>query len=290
MTDMTDEAVKALLDGATPGRRVQFHGSYCPEAVGTPFSDWDTSHDVSVIRPDGSRYRLAHYKHASDAYLSQMAPDLARALLDARAELAQARADAKAAVALVVEQAAEVCDNLAIGYAKHKGVPGALHDAARDIRALADLDGLAAVEALRVEARENAMQALASMGQAQEAYEAQLEAEAELARVRADAALAQARGMERAAEILAKEMQMIVAADRWKGRDLHSAPPEKWHKLRPETQQFWIDTATRILAALEATPEALAQTPTDPGDGWTWNERLGWIGPDGKPADPRRRG
>lgn len=35
---------------------------------------------------------------------------------------------------------------------------------------------------------------------------------------------------------------------------------------------------------------ALAQTPTDPGDGWTWNERLGWIGPDGKPADPRRRG
>ena len=89
MTELTDEAVKALLDGATPGRRVQFHGSYCPEAVGTPFSDWDTSHDVSVIRPDGSRYRLAHYKHASDAYLSQMAPVLARALLDARAELAR---------------------------------------------------------------------------------------------------------------------------------------------------------------------------------------------------------
>ncbi len=27
-----------------------------------------------------------------------------------------------------------------------------------------------------------------------------------------------------------------------------------------------------------------------PADGWTWHERLGWIGPDGKPADPRRRG
>ena len=54
------------------------------------------------------------------------------------------------------------------------------------IRALAPADGLAAVEALRVEARENAMQALASMGQAQEAYEAQLEAEAELARVKAE--------------------------------------------------------------------------------------------------------
>ena len=42
--------------------------------------------------------------------------------------------------------------------------------------------------------------------------------------------------------------------------------------------------------ALESARAALAQTPTDPGDGWTWNERLGWIGPDGKPADPRRRG
>ena len=54
------------------------------------------------------------------------------------------------------------------------------------------------------------------------------------------------------AEILAKEIQMIVAADRWKGRDLSAAPPEKWHRLRPETQQFWIDEAARILAALTA--------------------------------------
>ena len=44
--------------------------------------------------------------------------------------------------------------------------------------------------------------------------------------------------------------------------------------------------AIRLVAEARA---ALAQTPTDPGDGWTWNERLGWIGPDGKPADPRRR-
>ncbi len=105
MTKLTDEAVKALLDGATPGRRVQFHGSYCPEAVGTPFTDWDTSHDMSVIRPDGSRYRLAHYKHASDAYLSQMAPDLARALLDARA-------DAQAAVADIVRSIWGRCEAL----------------------------------------------------------------------------------------------------------------------------------------------------------------------------------
>ena len=97
------------------------------------------------------------------------------------AELAQARADTDAAVALVVERAADVVSRLIIEqtFGQNGDVPlgGALHR----IRALAPADGLAAVEALRVEARENAMQALASMGQAQEAYEAQLEAEAELA-------------------------------------------------------------------------------------------------------------
>lgn len=58
-----------------------------------------------------------------------------------------------------------------------------------------------------------------------------------------------------AAETLAKEMQMIVAADRWKGRSLDAAPPEKWHRLRPETRQFWIDTASRILSALSTPPD-----------------------------------
>ena len=47
--------------------------------------------------------------------------------------------------------------------------------------------------------------------------------------------------------------------------------------------------AARAELARVRADAALAQTPTDPGDGWTWNERLGWIGPDGKPADPRRR-
>lgn len=49
------------------GRWVQFHPSYCPEAEGTPFSDWDTSHDVSIIREDGSRYRIASFRHADIA-------------------------------------------------------------------------------------------------------------------------------------------------------------------------------------------------------------------------------
>ena len=47
---------------------------------------------------------------------------------------------------------------------------------------------------------------------------------------------------------------------------------------------------THMNATLKLARAPAAQTPTDPGDGWTWNERLGWIGPDGKPADPRRRG
>ena len=178
MTDMTDDKVKALLDGATPGRRVQFHGSYCPEAVGTPFTDWDTSHDMSVIRPDGSRYRLAHYKHASDAYLSQMAPDLARALLDARAELARVKADAQAAVAMVVERCAEEADR--------RYAAGDMGNPGHHIRALAPADGLALLQELRAERdgsrkanQEMVLQVLAALGQAQEAYEAQSKAEAE---------------------------------------------------------------------------------------------------------------
>ena len=147
MTDLTDEAVKSLLDGATPGRRVQFHGSYCPEAVGTPFSDWDTSHDVSVIRPDGSRYRLAHYKHASDAYLSQMAPDLARTVIALHAELA----DAQAAQAMVVERCAEFVERQGTWMQEHNLVGNGydLVQQGKCLRALAPIDGFALVQELR---------------------------------------------------------------------------------------------------------------------------------------------
>ena len=135
MTDLTDEAVKALLDGATPGPW---------RADGEPWNRvvWSSA--------DNRVCFMAHSNGLDDARdiatsnLAAAAPDLARVLLDARA-------DARAAVALAIERAAEVCDDLAIGYAKHKGVPGALHDAARDIRALADLDGLAMVQELRAE-------------------------------------------------------------------------------------------------------------------------------------------
>jgi hypothetical protein len=79
--DLTRAEVEAMLYEATAGKRVQFHPTYCPEAKGSPFSEWDTSHEMSVIRPDGSRYKLAHYRHASDAAISQAAPTIARQLL-----------------------------------------------------------------------------------------------------------------------------------------------------------------------------------------------------------------
>ena len=63
MVDTSTEAVKKLLAGVTPGRAVQFHPRYCDEAKDAPFSDWDTSHHVSVIRDDGSRYRVAEFRH-----------------------------------------------------------------------------------------------------------------------------------------------------------------------------------------------------------------------------------
>lgn len=101
------------------------------------------------------------------------------------------RADAQAAVALMVAQAATQADPWDGPVTKNKIVDAqaiAAQQIKARIRALAPADGLAAVDALRAEARENAMQALASMGQAQEAYEAQLEAEAELATLRAQIA------------------------------------------------------------------------------------------------------
>ena len=61
------ERATAALEGVTPGKPVQFHPSYCEEAKGAPFSEWDSSHDLSVILPDGKRYRIGSFRHAADA-------------------------------------------------------------------------------------------------------------------------------------------------------------------------------------------------------------------------------
>ncbi|NGQ91495.1 hypothetical protein G5V65_11360 [Rhodobacter sp. HX-7-19] len=60
-----------VLEGVTPGRVVQFHPSFCKEAEGAPFSEWDSSHDLSVIQPDGKRYRIGSMRHANDATFFQ---------------------------------------------------------------------------------------------------------------------------------------------------------------------------------------------------------------------------
>jgi hypothetical protein len=82
------------VEGATPGRRVQFHGRYCEEAEGTDYTTWDSSHETSVILPDGSRYRgYARHKHAADASLDALSLTLAReviALRESAGELADA--------------------------------------------------------------------------------------------------------------------------------------------------------------------------------------------------------
>ena len=189
MTELTDEAVTALL------------------------AHYDLPTDCDCDGDDC--VKCSHYptfQERASKQLKDAAPDLARALLDARAELARVKADAAVAVALMVERAAENKEQLDIWAQEileglsfadvlkitsyddkieaHNMVGRGLVDV---ILNLAPADGLAAVEALRVEARENAMQALASMGQAQEAYEAQLEAEAERDRLAAANAALEAR-------------------------------------------------------------------------------------------------
>ena len=70
--------------------------------------------------------------------------------------------------------------------------------------------------------------------------------------------------------------QGLEFPDGWRdmAHDAHNGPGLK-------AQRTW---SAGFNAARDALDAALAQIPTDPGDGWTWNERLGWIGPDGKPA------
>lgn len=103
MSALTKEQINALpdlLNRSTRGRRVQFMPSYCSEAKGTPFSEWDTSHETSVIRPDGSRMRgYAQHKHSDDAALDGWAPSLAATVIEQQAEIERLRNAVDAALA-----------------------------------------------------------------------------------------------------------------------------------------------------------------------------------------------
>ena len=170
------------------------------------------------------------------------------------AELARVRADAQAAVARAYEAAAERLD-LAEHDAEERdwrSGANAFAALAKGLRALADLDGLAAVDALRAEIADLKMNMDADLRTMVREGQQLRTLSAELAASRA------------------REAVLVEALETVRDTDSFSAAQRA------------------AFAALTST--ALAQTPTDPGDGWTWNERLGWIGPDGKPADPRRRG
>ena len=114
-----------------------------------------------------------------------------------------------------------------------------------------------------------------------------LTARAELARVKADAAAAQALVI---INLESDLLDRVLEGSVW-------SMPEGTHTT-DEWGRGVTDARRDIAAAVRATFAdiadndglAMVSEPHDPGDGWTWNERLGWIGPDGKPADPRRRG
>ena len=75
MVDLVKRA-KEAMDCMTRGKPVQFSPMYCEEAKGAKCTEWDTSHDLSVIRADGSRYRIGTFRHADDALFDQLARDL----------------------------------------------------------------------------------------------------------------------------------------------------------------------------------------------------------------------
>ena len=132
----------------------------------------DMTDDNELISEQRIKYEKLAARIAVGKASQQEATDAIMQLCGDNERLAvisgKACAEAQAAQAMVMDRLIE--DATARGYLRPE-----------EIRALAPADGLAMVQELRAEARENAMQALASMGQAQEAYEAQLEAEAELA-------------------------------------------------------------------------------------------------------------
>jgi hypothetical protein len=191
MTELTDDKVRALLDGATEnaydlevvkwggGIRCVYLNDY-RVAGEKPWGGGDTTRHFKV--------RMADIMQAFRGTVQAAAPDLARALLDARAELARVKADAAAAQALVI------------------------------INLESDL------------------------------------------------------------------LDRVLEGSVW-------SMPEGTHTT-DEWGRGVTDARRDIAAAVRATFAdiadndglAMVSEPHDPGDGWTWNERLGWIGPDGKPA------
>ena len=108
MTDLTDESVKALLDGATPGAwAVNPKAATNVEAgrrgVAACGGYFDNTSDGAYA-----------VENEANAHLIAAAPDLARALLDARAELAEGAEAAEAELATLRAQVERLTGALTI--------------------------------------------------------------------------------------------------------------------------------------------------------------------------------
>jgi hypothetical protein len=106
--DTSADAVAKVLALATQGKPVQFNPQFCEEAKGAKAHDWDTSHDLSVIRADGSRYKIGHFRHADDALFDQLARELVPAL---SRDLEAMRAEREEAIAALEAVEAQVRDD-----------------------------------------------------------------------------------------------------------------------------------------------------------------------------------
>lgn len=84
------DRAKYAMKFVTPGKPVQFSPQYCEEAKDAPFKEWDTSHDLSVIQEDGSRYRIGHFRHADDALFDQIAREVLPDLIEQAEQLQKA--------------------------------------------------------------------------------------------------------------------------------------------------------------------------------------------------------
>ena len=105
MTDLTDEAVKSLLEGATPGPW---------RADGEPWNRivWSSADNRVCFMAHSSGLNDA--RDIATSNLIAAAPDLARALLDARAELAEGAEAAEAELATLRAQVERLTGALTI--------------------------------------------------------------------------------------------------------------------------------------------------------------------------------
>ena len=286
MTELTDEAVKALLDGATPGAwAVNPKAATNVEAgrrgVAACGGYFDNTSDGAYA-----------VENEANAHLIAAAPDLARALLDARAELAQARADAKAAQALVVERFRHDLQFMVDSIAEDKayvadrypalfktiqarraemGTLGGVQvfgEIARDLLVLADADGLAAVDALRAEIADLKMNMDADL-------RTMVREGQQLRTLAAELAAAQQReaALTKALEACVASLERVDTAEGvcccGDSMDRHSDPMSCGHSP--------VDMGDYYAGqALESARAALAPTP--PAD--TWHERRTML-PDG---------